>query len=321
MHISILAFDGCPASSVSGPLEILSLAKRLLPKDYSLTIELLSAGANPLEIQCEHQIALKPHRSIADVSQTDFIVVGAIGYPTQLALNFPQPAIEWIKQQHKHGTTIASICTGAFVLAASGLLAGKPATTHWRCTSCLQRLFADVKVQPSALITDSDRLICAGGASAYQDLCLYLVKKLWGPALAQACAKTMLIDLDRDSQSKYAQFDANRQHSDTLIHKVQDWIDLHYQSSLLITGLAAKFNLSERQLKRRCTPATKTSLLSYIQQLRIEWAKKRLESSNETIEAIARASGYEDMRFFRDLFKRHTELTPSEYRNKFQMRF
>ncbi len=320
MHISIIALNGSPASSVSGPLEIMNLAKQILPRHTPLTVELLSGQEEP-QVHCSNQIALTCHASFREIPATDLVLLGAIGYPDAQALHFPEALLSWLRRQYDGGATIASICTGAFVLAATGLLAGKPATTHWRCTGLLQRRHRDVHVQPDALITHEDRLICAGGASAYQDLCLYLINLLWGSELAQTCAKILLIDLDRDSQARYAQFDPNRQHTDALVHQAQDWIAAQFQQTFSLATLADHCHISERQLKRRFKAATGISLLPYIQMLRIDWSKRQLEATSHTVEHIARASGYEDMRFFRDLFKRHTGLTPTDYRSKFRLSY
>jgi transcriptional regulator GlxA family with amidase domain len=205
------------------------------------------------------------------------------------------------------------------VLAASGLLDDLPATTHWQCASLFRQRFPKVRLCPEAMITQQDGLYCSAGASAYQDMSIRLVQDIFGDDIAQQCAKAILFDADRSGQSQYASFQPHRQHTDELMHGVQNWLDDHFMDDFSMVHLAEKVHLSDRQFKRRFKQATEESPLAYVQGLRIEAAKQLLVSSSKSMSEISRICGYEDVRFFRQLFKRLTSLSPSDYRQKFAL--
>jgi len=314
MKCTILALTGCPVSSVTGPLEILSLANSFVAPQGAMDLSIL--GESDQQISCANKLTLTAHNTINNVDQTDIIIIGAIGKPSEKSFHIRPETLNWIRHQHQQGAQIVSICTGAFVLAATGLLDNKQATTHWACERVFKTLFPKVLLQVNALLTQDGSVFCSGGASAYQDMTLFLIRQHFGDLIAHQCAKAMLIDLDRRQQNNYAQFQPSRQHNDSLIHTLQDWLDQNATSQFQVAILANQIHLSERQLKRRFKQATGESPLNYIQALRIEIAKYKLENSNDHIAAIGRKSGYEDTRFFRQLFKRYTGLSPSEYRSK-----
>jgi len=325
MNCTLLAIDGCPLSSLSGPMEILSLANNLLavnepspdhrPDHKQVHMQIVSE-AIPY-VKCLGDVQLTTHGLLRDTEKTDVLIIAAIGHPSQQVSAFEPETLEWIRKLYAQGTQIVSICTGAFLLAETGLLNGKQATTHWACESLFRMRFPLVDLQSEHLLTEDGQLYCSGGASAYQDMALFLVRQHFGNSIAHQCAKAVLIDLDRHTQQQYASFQPYRQHQDKLIHKLQDWLKTHATESFSIAFLAEKISLSERQLKRRFKQATNQTPLAYIQALRIETAKHALETTNSQIEQVSRLSGYEDVRFFRQLFKRYTAVSPSEYRSKF----
>jgi len=314
MNCTLLALDGCPLSSVSGPLEILSLANSLVPSEGRMSIQIVGESQ---QVDCLGEVQLKAHGTLNDITHTDLLIIGAIGHPAARSERFDPNTLAWIQRQYAQGAVVVSICSGAFVLAASGLLDGKHATTHWATEGLFRQRYPKVKLQSEQMITQDGKLYCSGGASAYQDMSLLLVRQYFGLEVAQQVAKRVLIDMDRHSQQVYAQFMPHRQHQDNTIHSLQDWLKGHTLESISIEALALRCHLSERQLKRRFKQATGLSPLSYIQGLRIESAKHALQTSNQQVETVARAVGYEDVRFFRQLFKRLTGLSPSEYRSKF----
>jgi len=314
MNCTLLALDGCPLSSVSGPLEILSLANSLVPREGRLSIQIVGESQ---QVDCLGEVQLKAHGTLNDITHTDLLIIGAIGHPAARSERFDPNTLAWIQRQYAQGAVVVSICSGAFVLAATGLLDGKHATTHWATEGLFRQRYPKVKLQSEQMITQDGKLYCSGGASAYQDMSLLLVRQYFGLEVAQQVAKRVLIDMDRHSQQVYAQFMPHRQHQDNTIHSLQDWLKGHTLESISIEALALRCHLSERQLKRRFKQATGLSPLSYIQGLRIESAKHALQTSNQQVETVARAVGYEDVRFFRQLFKRLTGLSPSEYRSKF----
>lgn len=318
MKCVLLMLDNSPVTSITGPMEILSLANSLVKPEQRLQLTLVSANGEP--VSCLGGLELSVHGRMATQAQVDLILIGAIGHPAMRPKEFDEDVIHWLQERHREGSKIASICTGAFVLAETGLLNGKQATTHWQCASIFRERYPDVLLRSEEMITQQGSLYCSAGASAYQDMSLYLIREFYGDAIAQQCAKAILIDSDRISQSQYASFQPSRQHNDEVVHQLQDWLRNHFVDDFSIVDLAKQVHLSERQLKRRFKQATLESPLAYIQALRVESAKHSLESSSKTIEVISRESGYEDVRFFRQLFKRLTGLAPSDYRLKFALK-
>jgi len=302
-------------------MEILSLANSLVDPDERLSLELVSTTGEP--VTCLGGLKLSVHGHYRQIEGLDIIIIGAIGHPAHREGGFDDDVLQWLRQQHVMGTKIVSICTGAFVLAATGLLDGKQATTHWQCASLFRESYPLVTLRSEKMITQQGNLYCSGGASAYQDMSLYLVREFFGDSIAQYCAKAILIDSDRYSQAHYARYQPSRHHNDELVHKTQDWLRDNLTGNLTdgfsIVDLAAMVHLSERQFKRRFKQATNESPLAYIQALRVEMAKHLLETTGKGIETVGRAVGYEDVRFFRQLFKRITGLSPSDYRQKFAL--
>lgn len=317
MKCVLLILDNSPVTSITGPMEIFSLANSLSKPEHRLQLSLASLDGQP--VSCLGGLQLSVHGKLEDHKDADLIIIGAIGHPSARPEHFDTSILSWLQANHAQGAKIASICTGAFVLAATGLLDQKKATTHWQCSDLFQQRFPNVLLQSEKMLTKQENLYCSGGASAYQDMSIFLIREFYGDEIAIQCAKAILIDGDRCSQSQYASFLPTRQHSDELIHQIQDWLALHLIEEFTIVDLAKQIHLSERQFKRRFKQATSESPLAYIQALRIETAKKSLETSKRTIESISRHSGYDDVRFFRQLFKRMTGLSPSEYRTKFSL--
>ena len=327
MKCILLLLENSPVTSVSGPMEIFSLANSFVAPEKRMELQLVSPtgaavpclGGLTLSVHGGLTTALDSDLTPLDLTAPNLVIIGAIGSPDARPVDFDPRVLAWLRLQHKQGSKIASICTGAFVLAASGLLDGLPATTHWQCAALFQQRFPKVQLCSDEMITEQDGLYCSGGASAYQDMSIYLVQSFFGDAVAQKCAKLLLFDADRYSQTQYASFRPYRKHVDDVIHGLQDWLDQHYSLNVSMVDLAKKIHLSERQFKRRFKQATEESPLAYVQALRIESAKRHLVSSNKAISDISRIVGYEDVRFFRQLFKRLTSLAPTDYRQKFSL--
>jgi transcriptional regulator GlxA family with amidase domain len=226
--------------------------------------------------------------------------------------------INWLKQQYRSGTQIASSCTGAFMLAATGLLNGKTATTHWGYTDLFRKMYPLVHLRPDAMITDEGDLYCSGGSNSYNDLSLYLVAKLINREIAVQCAKAMVQDFGRITQAPYAAPNLPKSHNEQDILDVQKWIEEHYAEGITVSTLAAKFGMSQRTFERRFKQATGDSPLVYVQKIRINEAKALLEKPRSTFEEVTYRVGYEDISSFRKIFQRHTGLRPKEYQRLFQ---
>jgi transcriptional regulator GlxA family with amidase domain len=258
-----------------------------------------------------------PNGSIYDVQESDLIVVTSISDIDQ-TLQIEGEVIDWLKDRYGRGSHIATICTGAFVLAETGLLDGKTATTHWCQTKNFAKRYPQIKVKPERLITDEGDLFCSGGFNSGIDLSLYLVEKYCGHQVALESSKFAVFDIGRTSQMPYTIFQYQKDHRDSQILAVQDWIEDKYDQNFSYAELARHHGMSRRTLERRFKTATGDTPLTYQQRVRVEKAKRMLEDGQRSFEEITYQVGYEDSGSFRKVFIRKAGLRPTEYRDKFQ---
>jgi transcriptional regulator GlxA family with amidase domain len=321
-HITILALDGTIASTVTGPTDIFSLAGVLWnqicgvrPEPY-FKVVIASVRGKPVE--CVNGIVIQPHLSLDEVKRTDLIIISAEDLTALDASS--RRTTPWLIKHHKAGATLASVCTGAFLLAETGLLDGKRATTHWGFAELFKKRYPQVELRPESLITDEGSLICGGGAFSCFDLTLYLVERYCGFDIAAQCGKSLLLDIGRTSQLPYAVFEYQKQHKDNQILRAQTFLEKNHAQQFSMDDLAARVGMSLRNLKRRFRKATGDSPLSYLQRFRVEAAKRLLENTRKSISEICYQIGYEDIAFFRGVFKRYVGITPHEYRKRLQPR-
>ncbi|MCY1526932.1 HTH-type transcriptional regulator CdhR [compost metagenome] len=228
-----------------------------------------------------------------------------------------QPFISWLRQLHAVGTTIGSVCAGAFLLAETGLLSGRPVTTHWSFAKTLGERFPDIHVQAEKLIIDDGDIITAGGVMAWTDLGLTLVDRLLGPTIASETAHFLVIDLTRHSQQYFSSFSPKLTHGDEAVLKVQHWLRAHGANDVTSSAMAAHAGLGERTFLRRFHTATGLRPIEYCQHLRVAKARELLEFTNRTVEQIAWEMGYQDPGAFRKVFHKVVGLSPRDYRRRF----
>ena len=318
--VIILALDRTLASTVTGPLDILGQAGVLwnlicnqTPEPF-FRVRIASLDGRP--VTCHNEVIIRPHLAMDEVDRTDLILISAENLASLDRAS--DPAAGWLKERFADGASIASICTGAFLLAETGLLNGKRATTHWGFADLFRRRYPEVLLQMECLITDEGNLFCSGGAYSYFDLTLYLVEKYCGYETATRAARSLLLDMGRTSQTPYAIFEYQKKHGDAGILKAQERIEAYFSEDINIDFLADYCGMSVRSFKRRFKQATGDAPLRYLQRFRIESAKRLLEKSALSVEEISGRAGYRDAAFFRELFKRYTGISPSEYRRRFR---
>ena len=278
-------------------------------------VKFVTTDGEPLT--CSNGAQMIPYGSIHDVQESDLIVVTSI-IDIEQSLRVQGEVIDWLKDRYDCGSHIATICTGAFVLAETGLLDGKTATTHWSQIDNFEKRYPRIKLKAERLITDEGDLFCSGGFNSGIDLSLYLVEKYCGHQVALESSKFSVFDTGRTSQMPYTIFQFQKDHQDGQILAVQDWIEDKYNKNFSYAELARHHGMSRRTLERRFKAATGDSPLSYQQRVRVENAKRMLESGHRSFEEITYMVGYEDSGSFRKVFVRQAGLRPNEYRNKFQ---
>jgi transcriptional regulator GlxA family with amidase domain len=255
-----------------------------------------------------------------EVEEPDLIIIAGL-WDVESVLSSQQKAFAWLREQYAQGTHIASMCAGAFALAATGLLDGKEATTHWGSADVFRQLFPKVDLKPEKLLTDAGRLYCAGAFTACYDLSLYLVAKYVGYDVAVESAKTLTHDIGRISQTPYSSFNFQRNHTDESILEAQQKLEKNYSDNVDIDHLALSIDMSRRTFERRFKSATGDTCLLYLQKVRVEVAKQILEEKSSSFDEISYKVGYENSSFFRKIFSKHTGLRPTEYRHKFQRKW
>ncbi len=321
--ITLLAEENCLASSIVGLMDAFSVANLwwfFMKNDGGPPLfqtEIVTMDGLPVTAQ--GGIVLKPVKAMQAVGATDMILLPSFLPPFDLKTPRFQAICEWIRQQHGSGKNIASTCAGTFLLAETGLLDHRIATTNWQFAGIFKQLYPKVNLQIDQILTECDGLYCTGAATAFMNLCLHLIEKHGSTDLASRCAKSLLVDTDRQSQAPYIIYDFWKNHSDQQILKAQQWMEEKYTDDFPMDQVAASIGMSPRHFKRRFKTATGETPIAYLQRLRIENAKRLLERTRETVNEITWKVGYEDINSFRRLFIKHTGMSPKDYRSKFSL--
>jgi|SRR5688500_5181404 len=260
----------------------------------------------------------KPHVHITAITKTDLVIIPSISsHSYENAVTENKLLIDWIRQQHKNGAEIASVCTGAFMLASSGLLDGKICSTHWSAADTFRTMFPNVNLQADKLITDENGIYTNGGAYSFLNLAIYLVEKYYDRQTAIYCSKMFQIEIDRPSQSAFIIFKSQKFHGDEIIQQAQEYIESRLHEKLSVDYLASKYAVGRRNFDRRFFKATGNTPGEYLQRVKMEAAKKAFETTHKTIKEVMGEVGYTDVKGFRTVFKKITGMLPVEYRNKY----
>lgn len=252
-----------------------------------------------------------------EVAQTDLIIIPAISGDLEEAIQLNREIIPWIIKHRNHGAEVASLCIGAFILAATGLLDGKKASTHWNAANEFREMFPNVELVDGSIVTEENGIYSSGGANSYWTLLLHLVEKYTDRATAILAAKYFAVDIDRNSQAAFSIFQGQKSHNDEDIKRTQHYIEENIEEKISVDELAEIVAVGRRTFERRFKQATNNSVLEYIQRVKIEAAKRSFESSRKNINEVMYDVGYSDSKAFRTVFKKITGLTPAEYRSKY----
>jgi transcriptional regulator GlxA family with amidase domain len=243
--------------------------------------------------------------------------VPAIGGDFAETIAANEEFLPWIRQQYAQGAEVASLCVGAFLLAATGLLNGKECSSHWFSADTFRKMFPEVTLVDGRVVTEQNGLYSSGGASSYWSLLLHLVEKYAGREMTIMAAKIFALDIDRKTQSPFIMFNAQKKHEDDPIRQAQEFIEENISEKISVEELSSRFAIGRRHFERRFKKATNNTPIEYIQRVRIEAAKKQLERSAKNVNEVMYDVGYTDNKAFRGVFKKITGLSPVEYRNKY----
>ena len=271
---------------------------------------------------CFGGVPVSPHATLQEVEHADVVIVTDLAIQADASHEHRWPEVKsWLNRVHAAGATVCSVCSGSVLLAGSGLLDGKPATTHWAFVEHLRRYYPEVNLEAGRLLVpvgEDRRIVTCGGMSAWEDLALYLIAGYYGESAAIKAAKLYLFGDRSEGQFLFAAMGKPKRHEDAAIAGTQRWLAEHYDTPNPVQGMVRQSGLAERSFKRRFKAATGYTPIDYVQKLRIEEAKQMLETTADAIEQIARNTGYEDPTSFRRLFKRLTGVTPGRYRQRFR---
>jgi transcriptional regulator GlxA family with amidase domain len=318
-HLTILVPDGeNNLSSIVGAYKIFTRANKYW-KDTGrrelFKIEL--AGISKKVEYYDGLFTVKPHTHISTITQTNLIIIPSLNHNYQKAVKGNQSMIDWIENQYKHGAEVASICTGAFLLASSGLLDGKSCSTNWAVADNFRMMFPKVNLQVDKLITDENGIYTNGGAYSFLNLIIYLIEKYYDRQTAIFCSKVFQIEMDRQSQSPFIIFKGQKLHGDEVVQQAQTYIEKHIDEKISVEHLSSRFAVGRRNFDRRFIKATGNTPIEYSQRVKIESAKKAFEVTRKTINEVMYEVGYSDVKAFREVFRKITGMSPLEYRSKY----
>jgi transcriptional regulator GlxA family with amidase domain len=316
-RVTIVVPEGkATLSSITGSFEILNSANKYWQRmGNKPMMEICIAGFMTESKLDAGYFSIHPV-SIAEIKKTDLLIIPAIAYDDNLAKE-NVALISWIREQYKNGAEIATMCSGAFLLASTGLLEGKNCSTHWNLAANFKRLFPNVHLVADKLITAEKGIYTNGGAYSFLNLILFLVEKYFDRETAIYCSKNFQIDMDRTSQSPFFIFQTQKNHGDELIDKAQTYIEENLSEKISFEELASKLAISRRNFDRRFIKATGNTPVEYLQRVKVELAKSTLEKGRKSIFEVMNEVGYSDDKAFREVFKKIAGLSPLDYRAKY----
>ncbi|HEU5134297.1 MAG TPA: helix-turn-helix domain-containing protein [Steroidobacteraceae bacterium] len=323
-HISVVVVPDSTVSTLFGIYDILSFVERQSQA---------SSGSAPFHVELVGEtkgllalasgVTVEVQRSIDTIDATDVMIVPSvdIGPHGWKKGRYPR-VIDWVREMHEGGTVLCSACLGIFLLAESGLFDGRDATVHFDAAGIFAATYPAIPIHPERVLMISgarEELVSSGASVAWHDLALHLIARYAGSAAAHDAARAFALQWHHEGFSPYVVFDGKRDHGDADIAGAQKWLGQHFSVANPVEEMLKRSKLAERTFKRRFVSATGLAPIAYVQRLRIEDAKKRLERTDAPVDEISWRVGYEDPAFFRRLFKRTTGLAPAAYRKRFRI--
>lgn len=322
---AILTIDDCYASSVGGFADILQVANAHLRRQQgpeAAQFEWCFVSPSGKPIVASNGLQLQTQK-LGPLECYDLVLIPSLHYRGRRQfdelLAGQAASSAWLVDQWRSGAWLAANCTGTFILAQTGLLDGRTATTTWWLERQFRAKYPQVDLQLRSVITEADRLICAGASASYLLQAIRVIERFAGPAIASQAAKSMLIDVSQTSQVPYLPLLAERTHADSLVQRAQHWLQGHMTQELRICELAQALAISERTLIRRFRAALNQTPLAYLQDLRLEAARALLETGDQSVDVIANQVGYNDTSSFSRLFRQRIGMSPGAYRSRFQI--
>jgi transcriptional regulator GlxA family with amidase domain len=326
VDVQIVAVPETAGSALYGLVDVLSATgnvwETLLrePPGQLFRVRIVADEARPFT--CGHRIPVQPDFGIAEAPPADVVIVPELWLGPDEPLRGRHAAlVAWLREKHAAGACLYSACSGAVMLAETGLLDGCPATSHWGYQDLFRTHYPKVRFDPApnlVLADPSGRIVTAGGTTSWHDLALHVIARHVSPGEAMRIAKVYLLKWHDEGDLPYASLVRPRPHGDATVRRCEDELKSRYRDVQAVSDVVAFAGMPERTLKRRFRAATGASLIEYLQNVRIEEAKRLLEATEHSADEIGATVGYGDASFFRRLFKRLVGVTPGAYRRMFR---
>jgi transcriptional regulator GlxA family with amidase domain len=325
LHVSLVALPEASVSTLAGLLDVLHAPQLIgvggpgARPPFRVEVVGETKGLMPLAAGVPFEV----RRSIDEIEATDVVIVPSVVLKDNAWPKGRYPRVlQWVRRMHEGGAMLCSACSGIFLLAETGLFDGKDATVHFWYAKVFQALYPEVPIHPERVLVISglrEELVCSGASTTWHDLALYLIARHAGATTAQEVARMFALQWHQDGLAPYMVFEGKSDHGDGEILSAQQWLARHFSVAHPVEEMIKRSKLAERTFKRRFAAATGLTPIAYVQRLRIEDAKRRLERTDAPVDEVSWRVGYEDAAFFRRLFRRTTGLAPGAYRKRFRI--
>jgi len=326
LHVSLVALPDAVVSTLFGIFDVLNafeltgISNPRSGRRPPFDVEIVGETMGPLGLAS--RVPVDVQRAIGTVEASDIVIVPSLLLAQEGWKKGRYPLlVDWLQKMHQRGAILCSTCSGIFLLAETGLFDGKDATVHFIHAREFAAAYPAVRIHPERVLVISgarEELMTSGASTSWHDLVLHLIARYAGAAAAQEVARNFALQFHQDGLTPYVVFEGKTDHGDAAIQGAQQWLSQNFSVANPVEELIKRSRLAERTFKRRFTKATGVAPIAYVQHLRIEDAKRRLEGSDASVDEISWQVGYEDPAFFRRLFKRTTGLPPGTYRKHYR---
>jgi transcriptional regulator GlxA family with amidase domain len=326
-HVSLVALPDAVVSTLFGIFDVMN-AFAVMGTSIGgsgsrapFHIEIVGETVGPLELASG--VPINVQRAVNTIETSDIVIVPSILLrPEGWEKNRYPRLVDWLRMMHGRGAVLCSACSGIFLLAETGVFDGKDVTVHFGYARAFAAAYPAIPIHPERVLVISglrEELVSSGASTTWHDMVLYLTARYAGATTAQEVARMFALQWHQDGLTPYIVFEGRSDHGDAEIQGAQQWLSGHFPVANPVEEMIKRSRLAERTFKRRFTSATGLSPIVYVQRLRIEDAKRRLERTETSVDEISWRVGYEDAAFFRRLFKRTTGLAPGAYRKRFRI--
>lgn len=317
-HITILALHDATITSIDSSYQILNRVNdfmRYQQRASFYTVEI--AGLKKNNELNNGLYSINTDKPIDEIKKTDVVVIPLLCGDFSKALKANEKYRDWVISQYHNGAEIVSLCVGSFFLASTGLLNNRKCAIHWAAKNDFKEMFPGILVVEDSIITDECGIYTCGGGYSYLNLLLYIIEKHLGREMSILASKMFEIDIERKSQNPFMIFMGQKRHADKPVLDAQEFIENNPTGSFTVDEICLRFDVGRRTFERRFKKCTGNSVAEYVQRVKVEFAKKQLETGRKTVNEIIYEVGYNDIDAFRKVFKKHTDLSPVEYRKKY----